>query len=176
MDWAYTYLWNDYSKNQRLITETYSTKRWFSGAFTYHLDIGERQRDQMFKAVDNARHLLGLNLDPETLWNLAPWSWLADWFGNVGDIMTNMSYFSRDQLVMPYGYIMAETSVVQENLLYDLQWYDPRGPKSIRDKAGFIRKQRSPASPFGFGLSDMVLDSRQMSILAALGITRVPKK
>jgi len=130
----------------------------------------------MYAAADNARLLLGIDLTPETLWNLAPWSWLADWFGNVGDVMTNMSLFSRDKLVMPYGYIMAETSVTTTNLLYDLQWYDPVGPKSVRDVAGFVRKQRSPASPFGFGLSDMILDSRQTSILAALGITRVPKK
>jgi len=175
-DWAYTDLWKDYSRNRRQITKTYTTRRWFSGAFTYYLDLGERQRNQMYAAADNARLLLGVDLTPETLWNLAPWSWLADWFGNIGDVMTNLSAFSRDQLVMPYGYIMAETSVTVDNLLYDLNWWDPNGPKSVRDKAGFIRKQRSPASPFGFGLSDMVLDTRQASILAALGITRVPKK
>lgn len=177
LHWTYTYLWGaSASRNKRRITTTYKTDRWFSGAFTYHLDLGERQRSQLYAAADNARLLLGVKLDAEVLWNLAPWSWLADWFGNVGDIATNMSHFSRDGLVMPYGYMMAETSVTRENLLWDLDWIDPAGPKSVRDTMSFVRKQRRPASPFGFGFSDMVLDTRQTSILAALGISKVPRR
>jgi hypothetical protein len=174
--WTYTYLWNSTAGNRRRTTTTYETKRWFSGAFTYHLNLGERHRNQLYNAADNARLLLGVKLDAEVLWNLAPWSWLADWFGNVGDIATNVSHFSRDGLVMPYGYLMAETSVRKESLLYDLNWRDPTGPKSIRDTAGFVRKQRRPAHPFGFGFTDMVLDTRQTSILGALGISKVPRR
>jgi hypothetical protein len=174
--WTNTGLWVSFSGNRRRTTTTYETKRWFSGAFTYYLNLGERQRSQLYNAADNARLLLGVKLDAEVLWNLTPWSWLADWFGNVGDIATNVSHFSRDGLVMPYGYIMAESSVMEEHLLYDLSWRDPTGPRSVRDKAGYVRKQRRAATPFGFGLSDMVLDTRQLSILNALGISKVPRR
>jgi hypothetical protein len=174
--WTYTYLWNSTSGNRRRTTTTYKTERWFSGAFTYHLNLGLRQRSQLYKAADNARLLLGVKLDAEVLWNLAPWSWLADWFGNIGDIATNVSHFSRDGLVMPYGYMMAETSVTKESLLYDLNWRDPAGPKSIRDSIAFVRKQRRPAHPFGFGFSDLLLDTRQTAILGALGISKVPRR
>jgi hypothetical protein len=174
--WSNTYLWNDYRANTLETTTTYRTKRWFSGAFTYYLNIGERQRSQLYAAADNARLLLGVKLDAEVLWNLAPWSWLADWFGNVGDIATNLSYFSRDGLVMPYGYIMAESSVERTSRFTKLTWRDPAAPKTITDVQRFHRKQRRQANPFGFGLTDMVLDTRQTSILAALGITRVPRK
>jgi hypothetical protein len=173
--WSYTYLWRDFQKNTRTTTTTYNTKRWFAGAFTYHLNLGERHRNQLAAAADNARLLLGVKLDAEVLWNLAPWTWLADWFGNVGDIMSNISHFSRDGLVMPYGYMMAESSVTCQ-AISDLDWWDTTGPRKIVDYYGFVRKQRRPANPFGFGLSDLLLDSRQMSILAALGITRVPRK
>jgi hypothetical protein len=173
--WSNSYLWQDHSKNERLTTTTFETKRWFSGAFTYYLNLGERQRSQLYAAADNARLLLGVKLDAEVLWNLAPWSWLADWFGNVGDIATNISHFSRDGLVMPYGYLMCQTSV-QKRAVSTYHWKDPMGPKTVVDELGFIRKQRRPANPFGFGLTDLVLDTRQTSILAALGITRVPRK
>lgn len=174
INWSNTYLWANYQGNRLVTTTTYKTDRWFSGAFTYYLNLGERQRNQMYAAADNARLLLGIKLDAEVLWNLAPWSWLADWFGNVGDIMTNVSHFSRDGLVMPYGYMMSESSVHQMADAW-LNWKDPAGPSQLRDHVSYVRKQRRPANPFGFGLSDMMLDSRQVSILAALGITRVPR-
>jgi hypothetical protein len=174
--WSNTYLWNDWRANAYETTNTYKTDRWFSGAFTYYLNLGERQRSQLYAAADNARLLLGVKLDAEVLWNLAPWSWLADWFGNVGDIATNMSYFSRDGLVMPYGYIMAESTAIRTSRFTKLTWRDPAGPRTVTDTISFHRKQRRPANPFGFGLTDMMLDSRQTSILAALGITKVPRK
>jgi hypothetical protein len=31
--------------------------------------------------------VLGLNVDPSTLWNMIPWSWLIDYFSNIGDVM-----------------------------------------------------------------------------------------
>jgi hypothetical protein len=173
--WSNTYLWRDFRANRQENYYNLETKRWFSGAFTYHLDLGERQRNQLYAAADNARLLLGVKLDAEVLWNLAPWSWLADWFGNVGDIMTNVSHFSRDRLVMPYGYLMCSQSATRRAIT-TLNWNDPAAPRQLVDYASFIRKQRRPAHPFGFGLSDMMLDTRQTAILSALGITRVPRK
>lgn len=31
------------------------------------------------------RAVLGTSIDAYTLWNAVPWTWLADWFGNMGD-------------------------------------------------------------------------------------------
>ncbi len=173
--WTYTYLWSDSKLLRREQYSVYKTERWFNGAFTYYLNLGARQRDQMTRAADNARLLLGVKLDVETVWNLAPWTWLADWFGNVGDIATNISHFSRDGLVMPYGYMMAKTSANIETTTW-LPWYNAGPPTRITDTHGFERKQRRQATPYGFGLTDLVLDARQSSILAALGITSVPRR
>jgi len=35
------------------------------------------------------RAVLGLTLDASTVWNLVPWSWLVDWFSNVGEFLEN---------------------------------------------------------------------------------------
>lgn len=173
--WTNTYLWSDYTRNRQVDNYTFKTRRWFSGAFTYHLDLGERQKSQLYAAADNARLLLGVKLDAEVLWNLAPWSWLADWFGNVGDIASNISHFSRDRLVMPYGYMMCQQDASRRSVS-TLYWNDPAAPKLLVDNIAFVRKQRRAANPFGFGLTDLMLDSRQTSILTALGITRIPTR
>jgi hypothetical protein len=174
--WSYTYLWNTggVAGNRLERHITVRQDRWFSGAFTYHLDLGARHRDQLYAAADNARLLLGVKLDAEVLWNLTPWSWLADWFGNVGDIATNVSHFSRDGLVMPYGYMMAKTEVIDWQRMSNLNWYKSM-PRSVTDSMSYVRKQRSRATPFGFGLTDMVLDQRQVSILGALGLSKAPR-
>lgn len=164
------------SGHHRHTQDIYRVKRWFSGAFTYHLNIGERHRNQLYAAADNARLLLGVKLDAEVLWNLAPWSWLADWFGNVGDISTNISHFSRDGLVMPYGYMMCESTNIMWQRQSKLNWFDPIAPKTITDSLAYVRKQRRPAHPYGFGFTDMLLDTRQTSILAALGISKAPRR
>lgn len=31
--------------------------------------------------------ILGLSVNPSTVWNMIPWSWLIDYFANIGDIM-----------------------------------------------------------------------------------------
>jgi hypothetical protein len=38
---------------------------------------------------------LGLNLSGATLWEALPWSWLLDYFGNIGDIMEARRGYSR---------------------------------------------------------------------------------
>lgn len=150
--------------------ETY-VRRWFSGAFTYHLPSDYYSRNSVRKAAAEAKILLGLELTPETVWNLAPWSWAIDWFSNAGDVLSTVSDFASDGLVMPYGYIMEHTlhrwtytapNVVFKNGLHS----------SLSTTVVHETKVRRKASPFGFGLTWEGLTPRQLSILAALGISR----
>lgn len=149
-------------------------KRWFRGAFTYHLPTGYHSRDAVGKATFFATHFLGLELTPEVLWNLAPWSWAADWVGNVGDVLSNVSDMASDGLVLRYGYVMEHTIVkhTYTNTGFNLLGY---GRRPIT--ASFITetKQRRRATPFGFGLDDSAFSARQLAILAALGISRAPR-
>lgn len=152
------------------------TKRsvWFSGAFTYHLPAGYNSRIGLVSAAAKAQNLLGLEFTPETVWNLAPWSWAIDWFSNAGDVVSNLSDWSTDGLVMKYGYIMEH--VVRDDIYY------LDGPSQFRFDRGRIPatvtvhqevKRREAASPFGFGVTWEQFTPRQLAITAALGITRV---
>ncbi len=148
---------------------TTTTKR-FSGAFTYYLDCGEDQLSKLHRHYQEAQHLLGIGLTPDVVWELTPWSWLADWYTNIGDVMTNARAFLSDGLVMIYGYQMEKTERIDEyslqiaNCFADGQSYS--GGALVRA----VTHKRLPANPFGFGLKKADLSPRQIAILAALGL------
>lgn len=152
-----------------------TTKRHFSGAFTYP---PPGNADNVSKALgfgSEANKLLGTSVTPDVLWELTPWSWLVDWFTNTGEIINNFTQFETQGLVMPYGYIMEEKSVEITHKLVptaaqkkEPQWYLMSVPPSRKT---FVTKVRRPANPFGFGIEWPDLSPVQIAILIALGIT-----
>lgn len=148
------------------ITVTSGQRTWFSGAFVYHLPTGNGVSDTISRYGSYARKLLGVELTPEVLWNLAPWSWAADWFGNVGDVAHNISAIGRDGLVMKYGYMMCHTFLEE-------QWRASKpdiGP--LERRVVKETKRRIAATPYGFGVDLQSLTTKQIAILAALGLSR----
>jgi hypothetical protein len=145
-------------------------RAWFSGAFTVYLDPGTTQMGKLERHYQEAQHLLGVGLTPDVVWELTPWSWLADWYTNIGDVMTNVRAFCFDGMVMPYGYIMHETKTVDtysmqgSNIFVDGSGYN--GSLRVESKM----QNRLQANPFGFGLTKANLSARQIAILAALGL------
>lgn len=146
-------------------------RQWFSGAFTYALPSGLDSRSRMGRFALLADRL-GLKLTPETLWNLTPWSWAADWFSNAGDVISNISDIADQGLVMRYGYIM-EYSMVKDT--YTLEGAVLAGGQPFSCDPLVLTNEvkiRKQANPYGFGVSWDTLSTFQLSILSALGITR----
>jgi hypothetical protein len=147
-------------------------KRWFSGAFTYYLPTGYDSRNAMSRAALLADKL-GLDLSPDSLWNLAPWSWAVDWITNTGDVLSNYESFVIDGSVMRYGYIMEHTLVTDT---YTSEPYtNPNSGLKVQPKPLVLvteTKTRYGATPYGFGLTWEGLSSFQQSILTALGLTK----
>jgi hypothetical protein len=158
-----------------LRSETVKTvDRWFSGEFCYYLNLDDGITGKISRHVSEANKLLGVRLTPELLWNLTPWSWAADWVTNAGDVLHNVSAFLSDGLVMRYGYIMEQTTVIKTYTLtnYGLKAGVTGSTSPLTLRLVQQRKVRLRASPFGFGLTDTDLSPRQLAIIAALGITR----
>lgn len=139
---------------------------WFEGVFCYYL--GEpgsfRRREQ------EANKILGTRLTPETLWNLSPWTWMADWFTNIGDVIHNIGAFANDGLVMPYGYVMEHSTVTDSYKSSGWQYKSAGMPSEMTQTFHVISKRRIQASPFGFGLTSGDLSTRQLAILGSLGL------
>jgi hypothetical protein len=163
------------SKGRKTVTIRTETKYVFSGGFTYHMDLGNDLHSRMNRTAAEARKLYGIRIDPEVLWNLTPWSWAIDWVGNIGDVLHNVSAFSRDGLVMKWGYIQMHKKWTRRVTLEGASFYS-RSPAIFQHERGYETKARVAATPFGFGLNTAAFTPRQWSILGALGMTKGPKQ
>jgi len=154
-----------------------TTKVWYAANYRYYVpDIGSSQWDRRARTA-----LFGASPTPELLWEVLPWSWLIDWFSNVGDVISNMSTNAVDNLVQNYAYTMKH--VKTEVSLSSLSYHEASEPGSaahwpknevhatsvytvetkLRDGTG---------NPFGLNVKLPSLSTYQLSILAALGISR----
>jgi len=159
------------SLDTRRVTET-----WFVGTFTYYVpDIGSSRWTDKSKAI-----LQGGLPTPSVLYQVYPWTWLADWFANVGDIVSNLSTNAVDSEVFEDCHIMetiTDRFEIDCHLRWDYHQQDIGGVPYVAIAPGadhiiysLIKKQkiRQHASPFGFGLKYDEFSIRQKSILAAL--------
>jgi len=163
--------WSMINKGKVLRTHKSEVRQWFSGAFAYYVPPADGLRNSMARTIIEAKKLYGLSLTPDTLWNLAPWSWFVDWFSNVGDNIANWSNWAIDNQVLLYGYMMEHT--------FQSYTYTFVGPSGITGGARppsvtFVSetKRRIKASPYGFGITSTSLSDRQKAIVAALGASR----
>lgn len=153
-----------------MVNTTYR-KRWFSGAFTYRLPSDFQSRKKLARYASRAEKLFGVDLTPEVLWAIAPWSWAVDWIVNVGDVISNATDWSKDGLVLRYGYMMEHSRSVR-TFSYEGPAYWPGAPLPAPLVLVVETKKRVQATPFGFGLTWEGFSPRQLAILASLGITR----
>lgn len=168
------FLFDPNTSNQGKVIRSYTMTRrqWFSGAFTYYVPPSNSLRNEIARNVIQARKLLGISLTPDSLWNLAPWSWAVDWFFNVGDVLSNWTDWAIDNQVLVYGYLM-EHSISK----YTYTFTGPTGFKSGGSVPTSVStvcetKLRKKATPYGFGMTWDGFSARQLSIVAALGISR----
>lgn len=149
------------------LSETRET--WFSGTYMYYVPPLESMNTLSRMAL-TARKVHGVELTPEVVWNLAPWSWAVDWFGNVGDVMHNVSAIGRDGLTLHHAYIMSRYKRVKS---YQGTITGPGGaqrPTSMTESK--VHQVRHAASPYGFNLGWDDFSPRQIAITTALGLSR----
>lgn len=161
------------SGSELTVTSVSSTRRWFSGAFTYQANNGGSSFAKCLGIGSEAEKLFGISLTPEMIWELTPWSWAIDWFSNAQSVIHNVSSFEIAGLVMQYGYMMEETSITNT---YNLKPYTTSYGDTIKVPScsfTYTCKRRREANPFGFGVSWDGLSPTQLAITAALGITRL---
>lgn len=171
-DWVGNFFNDPYDAYGTLsLTEELTERYWFSGAYTYYLASLLSEGGAYVRGVQLARKLLGIDgLTPTLAYELAPWSWLLDWFANVGDLISNGTAFSRDGLVIRWGYLMRETRVKRTYTHSGVKFKNhPTGPFTMTEE--FTQKLRVKATPFGFGLNPDTFTDNQWAILIALGLT-----
>jgi len=130
-----------------------------SGVFTYHLgDIPPTPAYLRLK-------LLGLIADEALMWEATRWSWLVDWFSNLGDIISNIEANLRDRVVSLYAYS-------QRRVVREYRFTCSNGFYRASVTRVFDTKCRRKIDPFGLA-TEVSLSDLQLGILVALGLQRV---
>lgn len=162
---------NEFWTGAQSVTSLYETS--FSGAFRYHLPIGDDFPSKMMQWESEANKLLGLRLTPKLVFDLAPWTWATGWFSNLGDIMNNVSRIGADGLVVEYGYIMDKLEIV-DDLSAWCSWRLNENPlkkyycsRTLTTK----RLRRYNSTAYGFNFDIHSLSATQDAILVALGLS-----
>lgn len=151
-----------------------TTKVWFVGSYVFHLPQDHPIWGKLGSYLAEARMLYGIRLDLDVLWELTPWSWMSDWFLNVGDFIHNVSAFQNDALVLKYGYVMKMTTITR-SVDFSGHSVRPGCPPFVSANYVTIRKERAKATPYGFGRNPAAFTERQWGILSALGLTKAWK-
>ncbi len=158
-----------------LETTSTSYSTWFSGSFYIVPKLTYNPENYW----ERLGALLDTNITPALLWELAPWSWLSDWFLNIGSTLATYESAVNNRVLAQYAYVMEESSVTTR-----------RVTSSFQANYGFLTAQTLPggysdftvrtrrrqrANPFGFiGTTQKPLNGGQWAILGALGLTKIP--
>jgi len=157
------------------IFDNVRSRSWFAGAYTYHIPVDHDLLDRLDGFERKANYLLGTRLTPDIIWQLTPWSWLFDWFGNLGSVLRNAEAFTEDSLVLRYGYLMHEIHATRFLISAPIPtntWEGKSAPVLITYDS--VIKTRTRATPYGFGLDVGNFSPSKWAILGALGMSRSP--
>ena len=154
----------------------WSEKRtvWFEGEFVYLPKAGFDPK----KYEDRLATLMSTDITPSVLWQLAPWSWLTDWFVNINASLSSAETALSNRILSTYAYAM---ETVERKHFVELSNIRPKSYFTIYDGPGTHSrvytttfKRRIRANPFGFiGNPEINLSAGQQTILAALGLTKL---
>jgi hypothetical protein len=167
-----------YRGSGSFVTSTLSVEEsqrvWAMGKFKFYapeFDMSNRASEGTYGDVMRLVHYYGVNVSPTVVWELTPWTWVADWFSNAGNVIDNVTASVFDRLVSQYAYVMCSThrEAVNKSTIHLRE-----GDVSCTWRQVIDIKDRVEAHPYGFTVDGSIADlsARQLAILAAIGITR----
>lgn len=170
-------------------SDKHTTDVWFSGAYQYHLAEADSFLGKLEQYEQLANNLLGSRITLDTVYQLTPWSWLFDWFGDFGTFVSNVTALHSDSLVLRYAYVMHQqvsertcnmvikpVPSIPANMSHTGKPIVTGGISSCFSIGTRVSKTRTRATPYGFGLDVEKFSPRQWAILGALGLTKSDRK
>lgn len=122
--------------------------------------------------------LMRWDITPMDLWQLAPWSWLVDWFFDIGGQLDAWNSATSNRILSLYAYGMRDERLTTTYILSDVSSFGDGRIAYLGDRSNFHqiitrRRQRIRANPFGYTPDPLVqLSAGQLAILGALGLTK----
>jgi hypothetical protein len=146
---------------------------WSTGTFRIYRPEFDDTDPSSFEELRKIRQLLtlfGANINPSVLWELTPWSWLIDYFTNLGDLIKTLSRIEQDSAVAREFFVMKTTESIF-NFHQEFNWNTGLSsvdwPRIMR-----VKMRRKGDSPYHFRLNGS-LSAMQLSIISAIGLQRL---
>jgi hypothetical protein len=146
---------------------------WASAQFRYWLPEGPRDVGWTFRM---RRRIFGFGFSPAQVWAVVPWSWLIGWFTNASVLLRNLETSVADRLAADWFYVMGTqtlTNVTEVTFTTRASAWGPSRTLTVRQEHRLTRKERIRGDPFGFNTNPGSLSDLQLSILGALGYSRL---
>lgn len=145
---------------------------WASARFRFWLPDGPRDIAWRRKVL---AYLYGLYPTPRVIYNMIPWSWLVDWFTNAGDVLSNLQADVASRLAADHFYCMRRNWARCEFNAQGTFNTSSGFPTSVNSTSRYEVEHlsRVMGDPFGFATNQNMLSGMQLSILGALGISRL---
>lgn len=176
----------EYSRNDVMLCDvawSLHASQTLTGFATYEYFIpkptGIEERLGRYKQM--ASRLAGGGLTLPVIWELTPWTWLTDWFVDVGGLLRYQQTVVDNQLVASrQGYTLRESTVAAVHFSgHHLDYSRVVNPYTFTSSrfsggASTFRKQyvyRRPGNPFGLSPT-WTLSKQQWAIVAAMGLSR----
>jgi len=161
--------------NHPVVRKRGSSRRvWAAAQFKYHLPPGPRDIEWKRRQLEA---IYGLYPSPAVVYNAIPWTWLIDYFTNLGHVVDNLSSTLEDRCAADYFYVMNQSTDWCTND-QTVHFYPVGKPGQIETHVvpsihTRSTKLRLRGDPFGFGTPENSLSGVQLSILGALGLSRL---
>lgn len=167
-----------YGTESRKTDTEVQRKCWFKGSFRYYIPELNDPKWGKFKA---ARILWGVDITPQLMWQVMPWSWLINWCVDIESLIHNLTSQVSDNLVSNGAWVMLKTTTkstasysVSTKVINQITGQTRRTyPLSASCISIQESKARAAASPFGFGVNLPELSAWRVSILSALGLSKL---
>lgn len=144
-----------------------------SYTFSARYSNGVRTNPTLDAYAEKLMSFLGLEITPEVIYDLTPWTWLLDWFTSLGSTVKFLSDFGLRNNVVNYAYFTQYVTTTRGKMLWNLSSSGALFPQDlVMVKEVSKEIYREAASPLGFGVSWSTLSESQLGILTALGLIR----
>jgi len=155
-----------------LVERQRMTRVWYEGSFRSY-NYAFDKRSPMPKALKDAQGFLslaGADINPTLIYKVTPWTWLVDWFVNVGDNIQVAQDIISNSVACQYMYLMRES---YDRYRYTTTHVFPNATITcISYQEVRCKRRTGTENPFGFSLLPGSLSGMQLGILAALGLSK----
>lgn len=158
------------------VTSTTTVKRWAKPRWVPQLPPGLTGDDRALTSYAR-KSIFALHPQQITLnvWEALPWSWLVDYFTNIGDVLSatdnSVAVLASDLIcVMTHTTTVGTAAVIEYDNYPGV--FDYTRVFSLGGAGKIEKKERTLASLSAFKTSMPILNNGQLGILAALGAQR----